>query len=73
MATTVGVFLGNKNNIETLEVFIHMKPGLLSALQRRDFHTVALLYNGSNYENMAAEGNQYDDKLRRASERYLAA
>ncbi|MCP4523967.1 MAG: N-acetylmuramidase family protein, partial [Candidatus Gracilibacteria bacterium] len=55
-----------ENNLSVLEQFIIKRNGLLTALQNKDYHNIARLYNGNSYKTYAKENNvtAYDVKLR---------
>jgi len=51
---------GIENQLQQLCTFLIKYKGgkILEAFQRRDFHTVALLYNGKEYQAMAKKYNR---------------
>lgn len=54
---TVQDFVDQQQQSESLQLeafvrFIEWKPGLLTALQKQDWHTVFSLYNGENYKKL---------------------
>lgn len=61
-----------ENQIKGLIKFIETDPKLLKALKEQDWHTVASIYNGKNYKQLAERiGREpYDISLRKAYEKY---
>lgn len=57
---------GERSQVAGLAKFIKTDSRLLRALKNKDWATVAKLYNGAGYKI-----NKYDEKLKRAYERYL--
>lgn len=63
---------GEDRQIFQMAEFIRTDPILLDALKRKDWHTVAVRYNGSKYKEMAKKWGRepYDISMRKAYERY---
>ena len=63
---------GEYQQVEALAMFIRSDKTLLNALNGHNWHTVAVLYNGSGYKALAAKiGREpYDISLRKAYEKY---
>jgi hypothetical protein len=59
-------------NIQALENFIDSKSWLLSALQTKNYHQIALKYNGTWYMSLATERwiTPYNMKLQNAVNSY---
>lgn len=63
---------GLKEQVEQIALFIISDNNLLTALKKKDWHTVASIYNGSGYLKLAQRiGREpYNISLRKAYERY---
>ena len=64
---------GEDRQIFQMAEFIRTDPILLSALNRKDWHTVAVRYNGARYKEMAKKWGRepYDISMRKAYEKYI--
>jgi len=60
------------NGIRSIGQFIATNSKLLKACRTKDYHRIAVYYNGGYYEKYAPEGQQYDDKIKREYERLTA-
>lgn len=66
--------LGLENQIEGLVKFIKTDAELHKSLLNKDWHTVAVHYNGANYKNLAAKLGRapYNISLEKAYDKYGA-
>lgn len=64
--------LGEYQQVLALVRFIKTDARLYKALKSRDWHTVATIYNGAKYKEMAKKWGRepYDISLRKAHEKY---
>lgn len=64
---------GEYHQIKALARFIETDRKLLAAIKAQDWHTVARIYNGSAYREMAKKWGRepYDISLKKAFEKYI--